>query len=163
MTPVKFWPKRAESQQCTWHHARLSPALAANDGQSGQTAPCLWTRERALSTGCVCTGLIMIWKNVWFPFYTLWITNRHSDPGWYLNNTEVCLLGTRMFPHQTGGLFAQQGLQHFGLPGVSPSADNKAILLLLYSVFTYFQTEYIPIVQATGKVKRPSIPRATVF
>lgn len=91
------------------------------------------------------------------------LDNRHSDPGWYLNNTEVCLLGTRMFPHQTGGLFAQQGLQHFGLPGVSPSADNKAILLLLYSVFTYFQTEYIPIVQATGKVKRPSIPRATVF
>ena len=68
-----------------------------------------------------------------------------------------------MFPHQAGGLFAQQGLQHFGLRGVSPSADNKAILLLLYSVFTYFQTEYIPIAQATGKVKRPSIPRATVF
>ena len=41
------------------------------------------------------------------------------------------LLGTRMFPHQAEALFAQQGLRHFGPRGIFPTADNKAILLLL--------------------------------
>lgn len=68
-----------------------------------------------------------------------------------------------MFPHQAEALFSQQRLWHFWACGVSPSADNKAILRLLLIMFTYFQKEYIPMVQATGKVERPPIPRVTVF
>lgn len=48
-------------------------------------------------------------------------------------------------------------------PGVSSSADHKAVLLLLSIVFSDFQKENIPIVQATGKVRRPSVARVTVF
>lgn len=47
--------------------------------------------------------------------------------------------------------------------GVSPSADHKAVLLPLTIVFTGFQKENIPIVQATGKVRRLSVVRVTIF
>lgn len=114
MTPVKFWPKRTKTQQHTLHHhSQLSPFPTAKDREPWQTAPCHGPRKGLCPWGCVCTGIILIWKNVCFPLYALWITNRHSDPGWCLNNTEVCLLGTRMFPHQAEALFAQQRLQHF--------------------------------------------------
>lgn len=86
------------------------------------------------------------------------MTNRHSDPGWCLSNTEVCVQGhgcfhTRQKPclHSRGG------------PGVSPSADHKVILLPLAIVFTDFQKENLPIVQATGQVRRPFVVRVTLF
>lgn len=113
MTPGKLWLTRTKSQWHTLHHSQLSPALTAKDGRPGQTAPCYGPGKGLCPWGCVCTGLILLWKNVWFPFYTLWITNRHSDPGRCLNNTEVCVLGTRMFPHQAEALFAQQRLPQF--------------------------------------------------
>lgn len=46
-----------------------------------------------------------------------------------------------------------RGCGTFGAPGVSPSGDNKAILLLLQITCTCFQKENIPIVQATVKSK----------
>lgn len=75
MTPVKCWPKRTKSQRHTLHQSQLSPALTARDRRPGQTVPCYGPRKGLCSWGCVCTGLIMIWKNVWFSCYNLWITD----------------------------------------------------------------------------------------
>lgn len=44
-----------------------------------------------------------------------------------------------------------------GLDGASPPAGHKAVQLLLSIVFTDFQKENIPIVQATGKGRRASV------
>lgn len=71
MTPVKFQPKKAKSQQPTLHHAQPSPTLPAER----QAA-----RERALSMGCVCIGLIMIRRMFDFPLNLL--DNKQTLQSW---------------------------------------------------------------------------------
>lgn len=92
---LKFRPKEAKSQQRTLHDTQPSPALTAERPAA---------RERALSMGCVCTGLIMIRRMFDFLLYPS--DNRHSNPGQCLTRTRVCLLRTRRFPHQAEALFA---------------------------------------------------------
>lgn len=137
MTPVKSWPKKAKSQQGTLHHSQLSPAPTAKVRQPGQTAPCYGLGKGLCPWGCVCTGLIMIWKNVWSPFHTLWITNRHSDPGSAsITQRSVCWRHGCFNTAEVGELL---GLWSF------PSAGSKTILWLCV-MFTDFQKENIPTV-----------------
>lgn len=78
------------------------PALTIKGRHPGQTVPYCRLEKGLCPWCCVCTGLIMIWKNVWFPFYTLWIINRLADPGWCINTTEAYLMETGTFRHSRG-------------------------------------------------------------
>lgn len=63
---VKFGPQHLHNlfYDSMFHHSQHSPAPTARDEQSGQAAPCFELGEGCCPWGGVCTGLIMIWKNV---------------------------------------------------------------------------------------------------
>lgn len=141
-----------------WHLSNFGPRnqnRGRTHRQPGQTAPYYGLRKGLCPRCCVCTRLIMIWKNVWLPFYTLWITNSTQTlDGASITQRSVwwehgCFDTRRLWPFW--------GLWSFPLwwqQSCSASAPNCV---------TYFQNEIVSIALATGKVKRASILRATLF
>lgn len=145
MTPVKFGPKKAKSQQLTLHHFQPSPALTAER----QAA-----RERALSMGCVCTGLIMIRRMFDFLLYPL--DNKQTLQSWTVPDSHQGLPGGDKDVSTPGRSLVRtaEAAALRGLVESPPLLTPKPVCFCSKSyLLTYFQKEYVPTAQATGNVK----------